>query len=559
VKRLFEEQGFTVETIENENSRNLKSKIEDFLNTYGYEEDTRLLLYYAGHGHTLKLGGDRDMGYIVPVDAPDPNKNTRGFQQLAIPMQQFDTWAKMITSRHVLFIFDSCFSGSVFATSRAVPGIIDYKIANPVRQFIASGAADETVPDKSVFRTQLEAALRDRGADVNQDGYVSGTELGDFLQSTVVNYSYNSQHPQYGKIRDAALDKGDFVFVVGSPTGTISGRVSVGNVEVTSEIAGRVIIDGTDTGMTVKAGGTATVQNVATGSTDVAVRSADGQVHRASPVMVRQGQTVGAVVERPVPDGFVKIPGGTFMMGSPASEAERSSDETQHRVTVSGFYMSRYEVTQREYEAVMGTNPSYFKGANLPVEQVSWFDAVEYCNARSRKEGLTPAYTLSGSGDSRTVTWNRSATGYRLPTEAEWEYACRAGTTTRFSSGDNETSLAGKANVADLTAKEKYTDATVVNIRDGYAEPAPVGSFAANPFGLYDMHGNVWEWCWDWFGDYSSGAQTDPMGASSGSSRVWRGGGWNNSGQLVRSAFRIYDTPSTRYSNLGVRLLRPSL
>ncbi|MDR3170430.1 MAG: formylglycine-generating enzyme family protein, partial [Treponema sp.] len=110
-----------------------------------------------------------------------------------------------------------------------------------------------------------------------------------------------------------------------------------------------------------------------------------------------------------VPSDMVRINGGTFMMGSPASEAGRNDDEVQHRVTVSSFYLGKYEVTQREYVALMGTNPSYFKGDNLPVERVSWYDAVEYCNARSRKEGLTPAYTISGSEDDRTVTWNRNA------------------------------------------------------------------------------------------------------------------------------------------------------
>ncbi|GHU08227.1 hypothetical protein FACS1894151_03770 [Spirochaetia bacterium] len=218
VKRLFEEMGFTVETLENANSTRLKAGIEAFFNHHGYDEDTRLIVYYAGHGHTLRLGAARDMGYIVPTDAPNPARDERGFQQRAIPMQQFDTWAKMITSRHVLFMFDSCFSGSVFATSRAAPGIIDYKISQPVRQFIAAGAADETVPDRSIFRSQLEAGLRDGDADLNRDGYVSGSELGDFLQSTVVNYSYNSQHPQYGKIRDAALDKGDFIFELSRET-----------------------------------------------------------------------------------------------------------------------------------------------------------------------------------------------------------------------------------------------------------------------------------------------------------------------------------------------------
>jgi formylglycine-generating enzyme required for sulfatase activity len=202
---------------------------------------------------------------------------------------------------------------------------------------------------------------------------------------------------------------------------------------------------------------------------------------------------------------FVFIRGGTFLMGSPESEPERTDDgsmgnETQHQVTVDSFYMGKYEVTQAEYMAVGGTNPSRFKGDDRPVECVSWYDAVEYCNARSIKEGLTSAYTIDknlkdpnnrapmGYDIRWTVTWNRSANGYRLPTEAEWEYACRAGTTTPFSTGGN---ITGK----DANYVEKNT--------------TPVGSFAPNPWGLYDMHGNVWEWCWDWFAAYPRGVRTN--------------------------------------------------
>jgi formylglycine-generating enzyme required for sulfatase activity len=233
---------------------------------------------------------------------------------------------------------------------------------------------------------------------------------------------------------------------------------------------------------------------------------------------------------------MVRLQGGTFTMGSPTSEANRNSDETQHRVTVSSFYIGKYEVTQREYQALMGKNPSSFKGDNLPVENVTWYDAVNYCNALSRKENLTPAYTVSGTN----VTWNRSANGYRLPTEAEWECACRAGTTTPYSSGSSVDSAGWYSSNSRSTTH-------------------PVGTKQANAWGLYDMHGNVWEWCWDWYGTYPSGSQTDPMGASSGASRVERGGGWYSNGQYLRSAYRRYGTPSNGYDYLGFRLLRPSL
>jgi formylglycine-generating enzyme required for sulfatase activity len=243
----------------------------------------------------------------------------------------------------------------------------------------------------------------------------------------------------------------------------------------------------------------------------------------------------------PMPANFVRIAGGLFTMGSPASEVDRYSNEVQHQVTISTpFYISKYEVTQKEWIEVMGSNPSYFKGDNQPVEQVSWYDAVAYCNARSVKEGLTPAYTVSGTN----VTWNRNANGYRLPTEAEWEYAAKGG------SGAGYLIYAGSNSVDSVGW---YWD-------NSGSKTHPVGTKAANGLGLYDMSGNVWEWCWDWFGSYSTSSQTDPLGASSGSYRVYRGGSWNNNGQYLRSAWRGDDyPPSKRGSGIGFRLVRPSL
>jgi len=212
-------------------------------------------------------------------------------------------------------------------------------------------------------------------------------------------------------------------------------------------------------------------------------------------------------------NGMVRLKGRTFTMG-----ASRSVNEPQHQVTVSAFWIGQYEVTQKEYRALMGTNPSKFKGDNLPVETVTWYDAVNYCNARSKKEGLTPAYTVSRDN----ITWNRNANGYRLPTEAEWEYACRAGTTMAYAFGDSIS-----------TSDANYYD----HHRSGGGSK-PVGSYRPNDWGLYDMHGNVWEWCWDWSGQYSSDVQTDPTRITLDpkwkfhGSRVLRGGWWVRFGRL---------------------------
>jgi formylglycine-generating enzyme required for sulfatase activity len=242
---------------------------------------------------------------------------------------------------------------------------------------------------------------------------------------------------------------------------------------------------------------------------------------------------------------LVRIEGGTFTMGSPSNEPERNSDEgPQHQVTVSAFYMGKYQVTQAEYEAVMGTNPSDFKGSNLPVEYVWWYDAVEFCNRLSQQEGLTPAYTISGTN----VSCNWNANGYRLPTEAEWEYACRAGTTSPFSTGSNITT-----SQANYDGRFPYN----INANGIYRQTTTaVGSFAPNPWGLYDMHGNVYEWCWDWYGSYSSSAQTNPRGPVSGDSHVIRGGRWSGIGQFLRSAFRRNAGPLFMGNSLGFRLVR---
>ncbi len=253
----------------------------------------------------------------------------------------------------------------------------------------------------------------------------------------------------------------------------------------------------------------------------------------------------------PVEDDFALIQGGTFQMGSPANEPERSSDETQHSVTVGDFYMAKTEVSQKDYQSVMGVNPSVTKGDNLPVTNITWYDAIQYCNRLSMAEGLTPCYTVSGT----TVTWNKAANGYRLPTEAEWEYAARANTTTPFHFGDYVHN--SDANCYNAYGYNNDASGNWVNGSDAYLRrTVAVDQYPANSYGLYNMHGNVAEWVWDWYGEYGSGAVTNPDGPESGNAKIIRGGGWNDHPKHIRSAYRGAQPSDVGLYSIGVRPVR---
>ena len=229
---------------------------------------------------------------------------------------------------------------------------------------------------------------------------------------------------------------------------------------------------------------------------------------------------------------LVKIPAGSFVMGSPLAEKGHCDDEIQHKVTLTKpFYMGKFPVTQAQYEAVMGVNPSHFHGeccadsANNPVELVSWDDAQEFCKRLSKSAGKP----------------------VRLPTEAEWEYACRAGSNTAFCFSDDESKLGEYA--------WHY-------INSG-GKTHPVGQKCPNAYGLHDMHGNVWEWCQDWYGNYlAQGAKAkpakNPTGPATGARRVLRGGSWDDIPGLCRAARRYWGSPVFRGRGIGFRVVVPS-
>ncbi len=271
---------------------------------------------------------------------------------------------------------------------------------------------------------------------------------------------------------------------------------------------------------------------------------------------------------QPVPEGFALIQAGSFQMGDTLGDGY--SDELPvHTVQVSAFYMAKYEVTKALWDEVRewGSSHGYTdlpigggKAATHPVHSVTWYDMVKWCNARSEKDGLTPCYTVYGAKYRTGISepecnWN--ARSYRLPTEAEWEKSARGGIIgKRFPWGDTINHLFANYHNGDnsyeFPQNQGYHPTYATG---GYPYTSPVGSFAANGYGLYDMAGNVWEWCWDWHGSYPSTTQTDPRGPESGSLRARRGGNWYFSALSCRVADRGgVDYPDGFYNFMGFRI-----
>jgi sulfatase modifying factor 1 len=258
------------------------------------------------------------------------------------------------------------------------------------------------------------------------------------------------------------------------------------------------------------------------------------------PGTFQMGSPAGQVIKEKMASGLgyafvpprLKEDGGffsksTYVEKAIGGENGRDADETLHTVTLTeGYWLGKHEVTQAEWERVMGSNPSEYKGADRPVETVSWTEVTSFCaklTASERAAGRLPAGMT-----------------YQLPTEAQWEYACRAGTKTAFSFGD------------ELTAKD--ANYAYDGFGTGLQRTSNVGEYASSPWGFYDMHGNVWEWCADWYGDYPTGAVHDPVGPADGSSRVFRGGSWSPTALFARSANRYRLEPANSIKYLGFRL-----
>jgi formylglycine-generating enzyme required for sulfatase activity len=522
VENVLKSQGFVVERHSNLNSNELTSTFKNFIDKYGLDKNNRLLFFYSGHGHS-RLNGNK--GYIVPVDAPNPNLDDKGFVRKAVEMEQIVTWARRIESKHALFLFDSCFSGTVFKSKDTpVPKQISKASNLQVRQFITAGSADEVVPAKSTFTPAFVHALRYAEGDSNKDGYITGMELGLYLWNEVPKYT--NQTPQYGKIRDFNLSRGDFVFKVGTKI----------NVVTSNKVEEKP------------------------------------QVLELNRIKIKKLKTF----QDPLKVGgfgpkMVWIPADSFRMGETTAlkEGSDSDEKPVHRVSIGKFAIGKFEVTVGEFRKFVNVesyqtdaekkgscwtyknnswayhkslnwrNPNFYQSDNHPVVCVNWNDVTAYTKWLSNQTGYT----------------------YRIPTEAEWEYAARAGTKMARYWGNNPDKACNYANVADKKTKEKFDVWTIHNCRDGYVYTAPVGSFQANKFSLFDMLGNVWEWTCSKYENKYKGKEKrclNKNNMTSVSRLSLRGGSWNDDAGRVRSANRDYERPSARGDNLGFRVVRIS-
>ena len=522
------------------------------------------LFYYSGHGAQAE-----GQNYILPVDADIQDIDELRYK--AVDAESILAKMRSAGNRLNIVVLDACRNNPYRgATRSAERGLSVVKVKVPESLIVYATDPGSTAADgdgrNSPFTQSFLAQMEIPGQDIAQ--------MMKRVTSAVRDATKGAQTPWVSSnlTSDFSFRTADQGQVhsdqASAAVPTMSVARSYGSLVVSSASAGLLYLDGAAMG-DLPAGASARLDNLDAGEHSLELRYPSGN-KEARNVTVRKesSSTVVFAWKKAEPardnlsvgsDGLVRLPAGSFAMGG----GYGASTKPVHEVLVSAFSIGKYEVTQGEWTSIMGSNPSKFKGDNrLPVEQVSWYECLVYCNKRSAKEGLLPCYAIAGSSDTKrwgpapsgvSPTWNAvtcdfSANGYRLPTEAEWEYACRAGTTTATAFGDMLASTQ-----ANFVGYQPYKISTKgPNLK----KTSIVGGYSPNPWGLFDMHGNVWEWCWDWFGEYSAEAQNDPTGPSLGGGRIERGGSWSSGGENCLSGFRLFASPDLKLSGAGFRLAR---
>ena len=567
VAASLEKHGFNVTLKTDLKKVDFDTTFETFIRN-GRDENSRLLFYYAGHGHTETLRTGEKLGYLVMVDSPMPTTSGKIDGSKNVDMESLVTQAKRIDALHVLYMFDSCFSGSILnARNIPRPPAIQDSVKYPVRQFITAGRADEPVPDYSKFKVAFLDLLAGKVDEPISDGYITGEELGLYLKNAVSKYN-PAQTPQYGKINDPNLNKGDFVFVVQQGKIQLTGTFAVTSTWTLgvkpvppSERSAALSLQSEPIGATVyindvRVGHTPLIEyQIGTRGQDeesVTVRlEHDG--YNSEELVLKPGKETGwlAAPESDIrqeivgQDGakMVLIPAGEFQMGG---NDGNSDEKPVHTVYLDAFYMDIYEVTNAQYKKFVDANPEWRKD-RIPSSYHD-DDYLNHWNGNSYPSGKGnhPVVYVSWYGALAYAQW----AGKRLPTEAEWEKAARGG-------------LVGKT----------YPWGNSINsskIYGGDVEGTTlVGSYPPNGYGLYDMAGNVWEWCLDAYDSdfYKNSPRRNPIAGADSisqvinnftnvkSPRVMRGRAWSNVPGSLRVTFRYGFNPTFSFYS-GFRCAR---
>ena len=593
VAAALEKHNFNVTLKTDLKKAEFENAFETFIKSVKGDKNSRLLFYYAGHGYTETLLTGEELGYLVMVDSPIPTSAGEIDGSKNINMEFMVTQAKRLDALHVLYMFDSCFSGSILNV-RGVPKppVIQDSIKYPVRQFITAGRANESVPDFSFFKIEFLNILAGRAEEPIADGYITGEELGLYLKNEVSKRN-PAQTPQYGKINDPHLDKGDFVFVIRQRKIKWTGTFMVAN---TWSLGVEPVPPSKQTAMlslqSDPSGANVYINKIQVGKTPLTDHEIDARGEDKKTVTVRLehegydseevvlespkdladlkviprnsgdvGRTKGAQLNDPKQiveqDGtkMVLIPAGEFQMGRNIDvndEEERwrlemieSPSDPVHTVSLDAFYMDVYEVTNAQYKKFVDINPEWQK-ERIPKKYHDG-DYLKDWNGNDypADRGDHPVVFVSWYAAMAYAKW----AGKRLPTEAEWEKAARGG-------------LAGKIYPWGNSITPLHA-----NYDEKVGDTIAVGYFLPNDYGLYDMMGNVSEWCLDEYDSdfYKNSPPQNPLGGQNGidqllsyytsvdSYRVYRGGSWYSSRYYVKCARRNYRGPSSTSNDLGFR------
>lgn len=523
--------GFQVDSLADADLPSMEDAVVRLGNRLSTSKDSIGFFFYAGHG--VQSNG---INYLIPADAHIASASFLKTKALAA-QEILDTLQDAHNALNVV-VLDAC-RDNPFSWARSGARGLSVVSAQPPGSIIAyatsaGSVAQDGAGRNGVFTAELLKNIGTPGMEVMEVFKRTGAGVQAATAGAQVPAIYNQY---FGSAYLAGQGSAPAPAVTSAKKPSLTVEKAYGSVTIEVKTKGTLYLNGAAMGQ-LAAGSSARLDDIEAGKANLEMRYEDGKTEMLTADVTKNA--VAAVsftyVERlKAPENMVLVEGGTFPMGDTFGDGE-SNEGPVHAVTVSSFYVGKYEVTQKEWRDVMGTDPSNFKGDDLPVESVTWYDVVQYCNMLSRKNGVDPCYTIYGT----EVSCDFSKNGFRLPTEAEWEFAAKGG----IRSAGYE--YAGENNV----------DAVGWTFHNSSRKTHPVGQKQANELGLFDMTGNVWEWCWDWYGPYSASPQTDPQGALTGDSHVLRGGSWYYYRQSgLRAAGRYSFAPGNGESFLGFRLV----